>query len=273
MAEEGAPPPSQQIARQTAAQLLAVGMTRQAYAELVREAARTEEETERAALQREAGALLWQAGAWEDAARHFSWLGDDPDARLGLAYSLYRQGRLLPARSLLQERADAEALYLDGLLLLRQGQAEAAVRTWRRLPADSPLAPRALEASSRVQAWGRIPRRSPAATGTLSALLPGLGQASLGRWGEAASALIVNGLLIGGTVEMARRELWAGAGLLAFFELGFYGGNVMSAVNGARRFNRRALEERVAPLEQSHGLVLEPTSAGWSAPPANPGSP
>lgn len=239
-------------------------MTRQAYAELVREANRSGDEAERAAMQLEAGALLWQAAAWEDAARHFTWMGDDPDARLGLAYSLYRQGRFLPARSLVQGRTDAEALYLDGLLLLRQGQPEAALGSWRLLPEDSPLAPRASEAAAQVQAWGRIPRRSVAATGTMSALLPGLGQASLGRWGEAASALIVNGLLIGGTVEMARRELWAGAGLLAFFELGFYGGNVMSAVNGARRFNRRALEERVAPLEASHGLVLEPSSGGWA---------
>lgn len=253
------------MARQTAAQLLAVGMTRQAYAELVSEAARAQDEGDRAALQLEAGALLWQAGAWEDSAAHFSWLGGGPDAQLGLSYSLYRQGRFVPARALLHGRTDPPALYLEGLLLLRQGQTEAAIGSWRRLPPDSPLAPRAAEAAAQVQAWQRIPRRSPAATGTMSALLPGLGQASLGRWGEAASALIVNGLLIGGTVEMARRELWAGAGLLAFFELGFYGGNVMSAVNGARRFNRRALEARVEPLEQSHGLVLEPTSEGWSA--------
>lgn len=251
-------------------------MSRQAYA-LAVQGAFAGPERERDLALRRAGALLWRAEAWEDAAAHFAAMGDGAAARLGLAASLYHQGRLVPAEALLRGRDDAEALYLAAFIDLRQRQTTTAVESFRRLPADSPLRPAADAAARRVESWGRIPRRSPALAGTLSALLPGLGQASLGRWGEAASALLVNGLLIGGTVELARREAWAGAGLLLFFDLGFYGGNVMSAVNGARRFNRRALEARVDPLQAELGLQLLPADEGWQGtvarPPSDPASP
>lgn len=240
-------------------------MPRQAYTELLREALAADDPLVAMAWHREAGALLWQSKRWPDATQHFAALGDQPDARLGLAYSLVGDDRLVPAAAVLATLSAPEARYLDGFVALHRHDPAGAVSRWRSLPADSALAPTAALAADLVADWGTVPFRSPPAAGVMSALLPGSGQAYAGRWGEAASALVVNGLLIASAVELGRRQLWFGMGVVLVFESGFYGGNIMNAVNGARRFNRRTWEDRIGPIEGRYGMRLAPGPEGWQA--------
>ena len=72
--------------------------------------------------------------------------------------------------------------------------------------------------------------------------MPGAGQLYAGRTKDAVIALVVNGLFIAGAWESYQRENYVASAVLVLFEMGWYSGNIYSAVNSAHRFNdaRRA---------------------------------
>ena len=100
--------------------------------------------------------------------------------------------------------------------------------------------------------------RRPVAGALLSAVLPGAGQLYSGRGAEAASALLVNALFAGGLVLAIRERSWAAVGVIGFFELGFYAGNIYGGADAAIRWNRRARDRALAvyaPLEPLEPLM------------------
>ena len=86
--------------------------------------------------------------------------------------------------------------------------------------------------------------------GTLSAVLPGAGQLYAGRTKDGIIAFIVNGLFIAGAIEAYHRENYVACGVLALFEVGWYSGNVYSAVNSAHRFNDERRSRRMLELKK-----------------------
>ncbi|HSH71097.1 MAG TPA: hypothetical protein VK997_14345, partial [Deferrisomatales bacterium] len=52
-------------------------------------------------------------------------------------------------------------------------------------------------------------------------------------------SLVLNGVFLWGTYAAVQQEQWALAGILGFFELGWYSGNIVSAANAAHKWNRR----------------------------------
>ena len=68
--------------------------------------------------------------------------------------------------------------------------------------------------------------------------------------------------LIGGTAWLISREQWAGAGLTGGLALGFYSGNIYSAVNSAHRYNQRQQRAREQALAAEHELWLELADEG-----------
>ena len=214
--------------------LVDMGLVEEAYAGALVDVAAAPAE-ERLAAELYAGGILWEAERWDLAAMHFQRV---PEARLAYGYSLYREGQ--HGAALLALEGLDEGRELSGFAALHLGDEVGAVEHF-----EAAGAAQVLEV---VQAWEPLPRRRPGVAAGLSAVLPGAGQAYVGRWGEAGSALIVNTLLIGSTTTLlVREEYFAGVsvGLLA---LSFYGGNIMSARWGAHRFNRRAREERLEAL-------------------------
>jgi len=96
--------------------------------------------------------------------------------------------------------------------------------------------------------------RRPWLAGTLSGLLPGAGQAYAGSWQGAAVAFVLNAVLIGATVELVDRRLYVTAGAAGMAASFFYVGNIINAVDLARRRNeiaaappRLELERQVLP--------------------------
>jgi tetratricopeptide (TPR) repeat protein len=81
--------------------------------------------------------------------------------------------------------------------------------------------------------------KSPKIAGTLSAIVPGAGQLYLNRKRDATAAFILNGLFIWGIIEAIENDESAVAAILGVFEVGWYGGNIYSAVNGAHKHNRK----------------------------------
>jgi len=98
--------------------------------------------------------------------------------------------------------------------------------------------------------------------GILSGFLPGSGQLYNGRLGDALLAFLLNGLFVVGTVEAVRSNKPAVAGILSFFEAGWYTGNVYGAVNGTHKYNRRTTETFLRNLDNNfHFGLPEPRPA------------
>ena len=117
----------------------------------------------------------------------------------------------------------------------------------------------ATEAREAYRRYRDAREKSPAFAGVLSALIPGAGQLYAGSLQAAAVTLVLNGLFIGATVELARDEHYftaAAAGTAASF---FYVGGIMNAVDLARRRNSIAQEPHREALENL--LVPELTGA------------
>jgi outer membrane protein assembly factor BamD (BamD/ComL family)/TM2 domain-containing membrane protein YozV len=142
------------------------------------------------------------------------------------------------------------AHYQRGWTFLYRRQWQKAARAWQHVPSDHPLYPAAQQLVSESQAGERLPQKSPVLAGLLSGVLPGSGQLYNGRLGDALLAFLLNGLFIAGTIEAIDHGELAVAGVLSFFEAGWYVGNVYGAVNGAHKHNRHATETRINQLEQ-----------------------
>ena len=198
-----------------------------------------------------AGMVLVASEDYARAALHFQRIPDSPSRRLGFGWSLYQDGAPQPALQALRVDTPAEA-YMAGWCALSLKQPDLALQHWATVPADHPLAANARDASADVASLQRISYRSPTVAGALAAGMPGAGHAYAGHWGEAASAFFVNGALIAAGWQLARRELWFGLGLVAFVELGFYGGNIVSAVGRAKRFNRLAWQRPIEDIQNQY---------------------
>jgi hypothetical protein len=105
--------------------------------------------------------------------------------------------------------------------------------------------------------YGRLEQRRskrPWLAGGLSAILPGAGQVYAGSWEAGAVALVLNGVLIAATVELAREELYFAASTTGLAASVFYVGGILNAADLARRYNdrasaadRRALDRALVP--------------------------
>jgi hypothetical protein len=115
--------------------------------------------------------------------------------------------------------------------------------------------PLRLEVDRVYRRYERRHAKRPWLAGTLSAVVPGLGQAYAGSWESAAVSFVLNGVLIGATVELARREFYAASTVTGLAGSVFYVGSILSAADLARRRNERAAEPALRELE--HLLVPE----------------
>jgi len=98
----------------------------------------------------------------------------------------------------------------------------------------------------------RLPQRSSTLAGTMSAVIPGSGQAYSGRVTDGLRHLLFNTVMILATVSFARGEHVPAAILTGALELPFYLGNIRGASASAKRFDRdRRLEHLGQAIEAS----------------------
>ncbi len=84
----------------------------------------------------------------------------------------------------------------------------------------------------------QLPERNPVLAGTLS-IIPGAGQLYCNRYEDALIAFAVNVGLFWAASDAFDQDQYALGGLLSFVGLGFYTGNIYSAVSDAHKFNQR----------------------------------
>ncbi len=216
-----------------------------------------------------AGARLWEMGREADAADHYALMAERVDPglvplfRLCEAESRYRLGDLEDADrklvALLQDPGElaAEATYRRAWIALRLGEPEEAAVHLDAL-AGGELGEPAEGFAQELRGWEPLPTRDPRLAGAFSAVVPGAGQLWVGEPRDALTAFLINGLLIGATVELTRRRNWVAAGGTGLAAAGFYAGNIFSAVNAAQRRNRRLERSRMAQTAADWELHLEP---------------
>lgn len=80
-------------------------------------------------------------------------------------------------------------------------------------------------------------RKSPALAGTLSALVPGAGQAYTGAWQSGVLAFVLNALFLSTTIELADHDLNSAALTSGVVFSIVYMGNILNAAESARVYN------------------------------------
>lgn len=163
------------------------------------------------------------AAAFEAAAAEKTAAAVAPRARLGRSLVEFDRGDLVGTRTELQR------FLVD-------------------FPAD-PRSGKVQTALTLVPLEGELPVKSPLTAGILAALLPGSGHMYAGHYGDGATALLLNGLFITGTIVALQQENYAVAGIVGVIGLPFYFGNIYGAANAATKWNlgvRKGLRDRLA---------------------------
>lgn len=209
-------------------------------------------------------ASLRKAKRWQelDQALELVWskYPDSPEASLArqhYAEAAAARGDFARARSRyegLRQDPNIPARLVDfgiGLAWLEEERLEPALMAFSRInnPPDPQLQALLLD-------YQRLPRKSPHLAGTLSALLPGAGQLYTERPRQAAMAFALNAAFIYGAIEAWNQENYAVSGLVTLFEIGWYGGNIVNAVNNAHKYNRRHQEPLKQQLRNRLNLTL-----------------
>jgi tetratricopeptide (TPR) repeat protein len=151
-----------------------------------------------------------------------------------------------------------EALIGKALGLVRQGDlagGRTELERFRALYPEEPRTGNITRAETLIDAQAAIPRKSPLLAGTLSAIVPGSGQAYAGNYRDGLAALLVNGLFIAGTAVAIDQENYATAAVVGGIGLPFYLGNIYGAANAANKWHlsiARDLRDRMAVTLDYH---------------------
>lgn len=248
------PPPSD---GEVIAHLARMGAPEAAFALALREAWRAPE-AERLQAQIAATRWLFDHQRFDLAARHLAALPPTDAGELVRAHVLYRAGRFEEAAHVADGLELPEAGYLQGWAALQTEDLAAAGAAFRAVGADPVFGPRAQALVAELEGGLRVPHRAPALAGLMSTIVPGSGQLYVGRTGEAISALVFNGLLAAATTHLLLQREWFGGAVVGLVGISFWGGNTMSAVNGARRFNETRWAETVGALPGPPAFSFDP---------------
>ena len=158
---------------------------------------------------------------------------------------------LIKSRS--HEFAD-KALYQSAIVLMEMEEWQKARETFSTVPNDSPLSRSADIIASSLGRMDDLPQKSPATAGTLAAILPGAGHLYTERPRDALVAFLLNGAFTWGAIELFRHENYVAGGIVTFFEIGWYTGNIYSAVSSAHKYNKKIREDFIEHLKETSSV-------------------
>jgi tetratricopeptide (TPR) repeat protein len=181
--------------------------------------------------------------------------------------SLLRQGQYVAAEQLYTEMTERfsheeigqKARYQRAWTFLYRRQWREAVTQFEQVAPGSEMYQNAQLLAREALAGERLVMKSPVLAGAFSGLLPGSGQLYNGRLGDALLAFFLNSLFIIGAIEAVHSNAHVVAGILSFFEMGWYAGNIYGAVNGAHKYNRHTTETFLRNLDNRFQRLLPET--------------
>ena len=149
-----------------------------------------------------------------------------------------------------------EAQLQVALTYLKEEKWKEAATEFRQINKDSRLYPKGQSFAQGLDRIQEVPQKSPKVAGVLAAVLPGSGHLYCERYRDAAVAFLLNGAFIWGMVEAFQQENYVVGGILTFFELGWYSGNIYSAISSAQKYNRRKKQEYLDSLEKESSFSI-----------------
>jgi len=179
----------------------------------------------------------------------------------GVSAEAERYFRMVVENYPLQELKNA-AFYRLGWSRMRKDRWEEASEAFKMVEEKSPLYDSSQDLSTKSLKGETLPRKNPTSAGILAAILPGLGHAYGERYRDGMVAFLLNGLFIWAAVESFDQDHDVLGGILTFLELGWYSGNIYSAVNGAQKYNRNIRNEYRKGLPDQLDLNLFTTRDG-----------
>ncbi len=79
--------------------------------------------------------------------------------------------------------------------------------------------------------------------GGLLGMIPGMGYAYAGEYGNMIRSLILNTIFIYGMVDTAQKDQWGAFAAITFFELTWYSGSIYGGIDASHRYNQRRRNE------------------------------
>lgn len=148
-----------------------------------------------------------------------------------------------------------EAHFQKGRAYIEEEKYKEAAQAFREIDRSSPLFPRGEYWAQGLEKINEVPQKSPGTAGLLAAILPGAGHLYCERYRDATMAFLLNAAFIWGMVEAFQHENYALGGILTFFELGWYSGNIYSAISSAHKYNKQKKKEYLQELEKGSFLL------------------
>ncbi len=130
-----------------------------------------------------------------------------------------------------------EAYYESGWVYLEKGLWENAQTCFDKISAQNREKYRLKQFLKELDKKKLLKRKDPSIAGLL-AVVPGAGHLYCERYRDALVSFLVNGALIVAAYEAFDHDHNALGGIITFVEVGFYSGNIYSAVSSAHKYNR-----------------------------------
>jgi tetratricopeptide (TPR) repeat protein len=163
---------------------------------------------------------------------------------LSEAYIMLKQfGNALAALdSLIKQCSDLDAkdqaYYKQGWIYLEMDEWEKAQASFDKISPKNRDTYRLKQLSEDISKREFLKIKNPATAGWL-AVIPGAGHLYCERYRDALIAFLLNGAMIYAAYEAFDHGNEGLGGLITFFEIGLYAGNIYSAVNSAHKHNRK----------------------------------
>ena len=161
-----------------------------------------------------------------------------------------------------------EAYYKQGWIYLEMDEWEKAQASFDSISPKNKDTYRLKHLSDDINKRQSLKSKSPTTAGWF-AVIPGAGHLYCERYRDALIAFLLNGAMIYAAYEAFDHDNEGLGGLLTFFEIGLYSGNIYSAVNSAHKYNRKQksdflqylkkhsmLEASAGKLDDGQALVL-----------------
>lgn len=185
--------------------------------------------------------------------------------------SYYRQGIQEEAKCYFKMVLDqypepgltSAATYRLGWSYMQANKWRDASETFKVVEESSPLYANSQDLSRQSLKGEHLPHKYPTAAGVTAAIIPGLGHAYCNRYRDGLMAFLLNGLFIWAAVESFDQDHDVLGGIISFLELGWYSGNIYSAVNCAHKHNRKVRNDYRKSLSDKLDLELFTTRQAY----------
>jgi tetratricopeptide (TPR) repeat protein len=142
-----------------------------------------------------------------------------------------------------------EAYYQCGWVYLKKGEPDDAQGCFNKISPQNREKYRLEQLLKELDKGKQLKRKDPSVAGLL-AIVPGAGHVYCERYRDALVSFLVNGALIFAAYEAFDEDQNALGGIITLLEVGFYSGNIYSAVSSAHKYNRRERDRFLKYLEE-----------------------